>query len=180
MNIEATKESIRATAAELGLSMTAEFVPYSQSRHAAEGWESLNWKVTLHKAGRPILTTDYAAGVASCPSYSKRKAADGAAMLAYEIENGRAARMRSFGAIVPDRAAPPILPELADVLSALAIDSSVLDHPTYETWAAEYGMDSDSRKGEASYRACLEVALRMRAALGEDGLRRLVTACEGY
>ena len=62
---------ITDTAAKLGLTMTADFVPWSLSRNAGEKDPSLNWKITLHKDGRPFLTTDYMAGSGHCPSYNQ-------------------------------------------------------------------------------------------------------------
>ncbi len=176
-----TKESILACAESLGLTMTAEFVPFSKSRNAGEKHKSLNWRVTLHKGGRAFLTTDYSAGVAHAPSYPFSKTTDGADALAYEVEHGKAVlrpgqRPDVFGI----RGKFPILPDFADVLHSLSMDASVLDHPTYETWAGDYGFDPDSRKGETTYRACLEIALKMRGALGDEGMRRLAEAVQDY
>ena len=63
------RQRIEALAAELGLTMTTVFVPWSMSRNKGEKQPSLNWMVTLHLAGKPILTTDYMAGSGHCPSY---------------------------------------------------------------------------------------------------------------
>lgn len=186
----ATKESIREVAASLGLSMTVEFVPWSLSRNAGEKFPSLNWKVTLHKGGRmaqterecngyPILTTDYGAGCGHCPSYTQgRQSVDDAEAVRWECENGRKALpLANAGGFARGK---PILPELADVLHSLASDADAIDHPNYEDWASDLGYDPDSRKGEATYRACLEIALKLRAALGEDGLKELREAVQDY
>lgn len=176
-----TKESILACAEALGVTMTAEFIPLSKSRNAGEKHKTLNWRVTLHKDGRPFLTTDYSAGAAHAPSYPYSKTVDGAEALAYECEHGKAVlRPGQRPDVLGIRGKFSILPDFADVLYSLASDASVLDHPTYETWARDYGFDPDSRKGEATYRACMEIALRLRSALGDDGLRRLVEAVRDY
>lgn len=44
----------------------------------------------------------------------------------------------------------------------------------------ELGYDPDSRKAEAIYKACLEIALKLRNALGEDGLAKLREAAQDY
>lgn len=49
----------------------------------------------------------------------------------------------------------------------------MLDSSTFEEWANEFGYDPDSRKAEVIYRACLEIALKLRNGLGEDRLRDL-------
>lgn len=74
----------------------------------------------------------------------------------------------------------PILPDATNVIYSLVIDSSVLDHATFESWASEFGYDPDSRKGESIYRACLEIALKMRAAIGDAGMAALREAFQDY
>jgi len=164
------KQKILDCADALGLTMTAEFVPWSQSRNKSEKSPSLNWRVTLHRSGRDILTTDYMAGCGHCPSYTQSKqSVDQANAVRHECETGRALGVGK-----------KLLPDLADVMHSLSLDASVIDCPTYEEWARETGYDPDSRKGEAIYRACLEIALKLRAAIGEDGLRQLAEACQDY
>jgi hypothetical protein len=69
---------------------------------------------------------------------------------------------------------------VADVLASLVMDSSAIDYSTYEEWAGDCGHDPDSRKGEAIYRACLEIALKLRNGLGEAGLAALREAAQDY
>ena len=178
-----TAEQIEAVAAELGLTMTAKFVPWSLSRNAGEGLPSLNWKVTLYRAatapGRSplvVLTTDYGAGCGHCPSYKLSvKDAGGRnslmrdELIRKECETGK-----------DNKTGKPILPKLADVLHSLASDADVIDCGTFEEWAGDLGYDTDSRKAEGIYRACLKIALKLRNALGEDGLRELREAVQDY
>jgi hypothetical protein len=74
----------------------------------------------------------------------------------------------------------PIQPNALDVLHSLAMDSDVLDAGGFESWASDLGYDTDSRKAEQTYRACLDLALKLRAALGDSGLSDLRNAFEGY
>lgn len=192
-------ERIDAFAAAYGLTMAAEFVPYSVAKmrpgwDTSDGtpWRGLTWKVQILRDGREILATDYSAGTAHCPGYRASGAALAvsgifpekrarAALIDWEIENGKAGRY-SHGWSGPVSAKPPrpILPELRDVLHSLAIEASVLDAGGFEDWAADFGYDTDSRKAEATYRACLEIALKLRASLGDDGLTALRDACTDY
>lgn len=73
-----------------------------------------------------------------------------------------------------------IEPNALDVIYSLSMDSSVLDYATFEQWAPELGIDPDSRQGEKVYRACLEIALAMRGAIGEKGLSELSDAFQDY
>lgn len=154
-----------------GVTVSAEFVPWSRSRNAAERSPSLNWRVTVKRNGRDILMTDYSAGMGHAPAY---KAAVGLKTSIYnmeritrECETGKANNVA-------------ILPDSCDVLYSLLLDASVLDYPTYEDWASDFGYDTDSRNGEAIYHACLETALELRAGLGDAGLTALQQSTDGY
>jgi hypothetical protein len=163
------KAKINETIAELGLTMTTEFIPWSSSRNAGQKDPSLNWKVTILKIGRAFLTTDYSAGMAACSSYRQGQlTVNEMNAIRGECQVGRTPHYK------------PHVPELADVLYSLLQDSDAINHPTYEEWASEIGYDPDSRKGEAIYRACLEIALKMRNAIGEDGLAKLRDAFQDY
>jgi hypothetical protein len=95
--------------------------------------------------------------------------------LKYEAENGkRAPRVGLFSGPALEK------PSAADVLYSLALDASVLDSATFEEWASELGYDPDSRSAEKIYRACLEIALKLRAAIGDAGLEQLREAFQDY
>lgn len=147
------------------------------------GKRSLNWRVTLKHRGADILTTDYGAGIAHCPAYSRLKigSARGWTLeqveaITYETEKGKRAP-RSASMPIGGAA---ILPDPEGVIYSLALDAGALDFATYEAWAADFGYDPDSRKGEAIYRACLEIALKLRSAIGEEGIRQLREAAQDY
>lgn len=175
---------------ELGLSVEAEFVPWSKSRFAKEKDPSLNWIVTVMLRGRPVLTTDYTSGCARCPSYRTAVTLRGMSiiereMLVWECEHGRAAfwvsslngpmaRPSAFGA------RGRIEPSILDVVHSLVSDSDAIEHGSYETWADDLGYGQDSRKGEAIYRACLAIGLKLRSSLGNDNLERLREAFRDY
>lgn len=192
-------EKIRAWMEAHGVSVESTFVPYSKSRNAKGGgmggdkpWPSLNWSVRiLAPKGRMILETSYSAGSAHAPAYKasaekiKRAAmfygrsdqVTRADMIAWELENGKAVASVGGGQF---SGREPITPDPVAVLASLAMDSSVLDAGGFEAWAAEFDYDPDSRKAEAIYRACLEIALKLRAGLGEAGLSALREVCQDY
>lgn len=189
-------DTFKAAIAEAGLSIKAVFVPFSQSRNAvrAAGEDprtdkrGLNWKVTLLRNGREILTTDYSAGIGHCPAYKLPVKDAGSiasimreGIIALEIEGGFAVKKPYEGARswVADKSRP-LLPNDADVIYSLIRDANTIDYPTYEEWASEYGYDTDSRKGEAIYQACIEIGLKLRAALGDKMLQNLQEAAQDY
>lgn len=181
-------ETLLAAMAKHGITVTAEFVPWSQSRNKGEKSPSLNWRVTLNRNSmpgaeplpRPILTTDYSAGMGHCPSYKQgRLSVDTDAAIRSECETGRSFK-REFDRVYKTAGGTKLEPKPADVMHSLILDSDVIDHPTYESWASDFGYDEDSRKGEAIYRACLEIALKLRAGLGESVLAELRDAAQDY
>lgn len=189
------REELAAVISDLGLVVESVFVPWSRSRSydAAIAKDvskkNLNWRVSLARVApegatkRYILTTDYSAGIAHTPYYKKHKegtlrwSLHNEPMYEYEVEHGKEA-IRVPGRIV-DRA--PILPDPIDVIWSLTQDADVfLNARSFEDWASDLGYDTDSRKAEAVYRACLDIALKLRNGIGEDGLRRLQEAGEDY
>lgn len=208
--------------ADLALTVESVFVPFSQSRHKDEPHKTLNWRVTVKRNGRDILTTDYSAGIMHCPGYKRAAAPAGyrgldrrnyggkpypgtfsmyrrataaealsdyqEAISAAECESGLAMEYYSqYGAAdfkprkerAPgsDRSkVVPILPDPESVIYCLVMDSSVLDCGGFEYWADDYGYDTDSRKAETIYRERLDLALKLRAGIGEEGLRKLQVA----
>ncbi len=179
------RERILQTAKELGILMLADFVPFSQSLNKNLKHLSLNWHIQLDLSNdggtHGILTTDYSAGSAHCPGY---KAGDKSIsrhnLVQWECENGRHGHIATSGGIMPAAGNKRIEPDKADVLYSLAMDASVLDAPSFEEWASDFGYDTDSREAEKTYRACLDIALKLRNAIGEDGLARLREACQDY
>lgn len=131
-------------------------------------------KITEHTA--PDGTTYYTSG--GCGRFRSkeivRQAADNRdrimrdEAITQEVETGRTG---ALGAKIDP-------PDMADVVASLVMDASVLDAGGFEEWANEYGYDTDSRSAEAIYRACLDITLRLRAGIGDDGLRALRDACQ--
>ena len=164
------------------ITVESEFVPWSQSRsYSAEDVKytdkrNLNWRVTLKHDGRDVLTTDYSAGIAHCPAYKSIRPGTlkfslyNEELFEHETETGTTARRSGAFGVTKGK---PILPEADSVLCSLVMDASVLDASTFEEWVGDLGYDEDSRAAEAIYRACLEIALKLRNGLGNDTLVEL-------
>jgi hypothetical protein len=179
--ISEAKQRILDTMAELGLTVESDFIPFSKSRNKGEKQPSLNWRVRLMRKGKLGIETEYGAGCAHCPSYKQRigkPSYDEKRAIDFECETGKAARlMASMDHIIGGK---PIPPDPADVIHSLVLDGSAIDAGSFESWASDYGYDIDSRKAEAMYRACVDTGLKLRAALGEDGLSKLREAFQDY
>jgi hypothetical protein len=204
-----TNEERAAAIAALGLTVESVFVPFSRSRNKDETRKTLNWKVTIKRNGRDVLTTDYSAGIARCPGYKdikpgygfraaqyRSRNADGTTRLRFateheslsqyreavsaaECESGFPMEVDAFSRVTLENTfkrkhkGEAIMPDSLSVLFSLTMDSSVLDSCGFEEWASDVGYDPDSRNAESIYRACLEIALKMRAAMGDSGMKTL-------
>lgn len=58
-------------------------------------------------------------------------------------------------------------PSAADVLASVVSDAAGVEERTFEEWADDFGIDTDSRRGEKIYNACKALAPEVRAFLGE-------------
>lgn len=170
----------------LGLTIESVFIPWSKSRNFKPDSKtvrdrSLNWKVTLKRNGRDILTCDYSAGIGHLKGKGApdRKGGGYSYGNAYTIEQETEIGFPFLDSYRTDRK-NPYKPEAESVIHSLICDASALDHPTFESWAIDLGYDPDSRKAESIYQACLEIGLKMRAALGDAGLETLQTAFQDY
>ena len=65
---------------------------------------------------------------------------------------------------------------------AVQFEREFMDEDGYpiEGWAADLGYDTDSRSAEQTYRACLEIGLKMRNGLGDAQLRALRGIYQDY
>ena len=181
---EKVKADRHALIQSLGLEYKAAFVPFSHSRNKAEKHPSLNWVITLAK-GRQTLQTDYMQGCAHVPEYSQReRTCDTRWYSDYIVkvcEQGiylsRVTYERAQGTW---KGQPVPAPKITDVLYSLCMDSDVLEAGSFEQWAGDLGYDTDSRKAESIYRACLDNALKLRMMIGDANLSKLRELFQDY
>lgn len=164
------------------LALKCEFVPHSRSRNykptkndreKLESW-MINWKVTLLKDGREVITTDYSQGIGHHPEY-ERNGRGGMVVAVFDaLEKSLETGFYGMRKKLPE-------PKLEDVLYSLIMDSDVLEYSNFEEYAKYTGFcDPDSRKGEKIYRDCLEIALKLRSHLGEKLMSDLREAFQDY
>ncbi|MCA8487253.1 hypothetical protein LGM85_25260 [Burkholderia multivorans] len=160
-------------ARRLDLKIETQFVPFSISRNADAKHKSLNWKITLSSI-RNKMTFDYCKGVGHLPypselqlSKHQRAVVDQAIDAAVETGVARKiARGAMAFTIMPGKEEFPA-PTLQEVLHALTEDTLVMHYLTYEEWAADFGYDPDSRKGEKVYEECRLQVSKLSDVLGD-------------
>lgn len=173
-------EEIKLELLKRGISITSGFVPWSKSRNSKEKQPSLNWKITLLKNDKPILTTDYMSGCGHCPSYKQNgKGYDYKQIINSECETGLVSKFGwSMSVVITDKK-KPILPDLVSVVWSLILDSEVLDYE-FEDWARNFGYDADSRQAEKIYKDCMEIALKLIRAFGSEEINQLREIYQDY
>jgi len=180
MNDNITEKQARDNAIDaLGLTMTAVFVPWSQSRSKVVDPKlrdySLNWFVTLSCKGREFITFAYTAGIADCKAYPNKYPNKFGGIC---IDDANAVIAECEGETPAFRGKPQ--PKLHDVVHSILLDSEAIEHGSFEDWASDFGYDTDSRKAESMYRACLECGLKLRQAIGDNGITQLREAFQDY
>ena len=63
-------------------------------------------------------------------------------------------------------------------MHCLVTDSDVLNYGSFEEWADNFGYEEDSRKAEAVYKSCLEIAVKLQSGLGAVNLEILREAMQ--
>ncbi|MFN7882983.1 MAG: hypothetical protein ACK5PF_08230 [bacterium] len=166
----------------MAITLDAVFVPFSQSRSKGEKQPSLNWRVTLKKDGREVIATDYMQGCAHCPAYSSPTMFKSGKLdeyttkkrIAAECETGRATSSGDHcTSTFSNNGAKIKPPSVVDVLHSLLQDGRAIDSRDFADWCADYGYDTDSRKAEENYRACLGIGLKLRGTFGDKTMREL-------
>lgn len=170
-------EPERDLIAEAGLTIKAEFIPFSQSRNKKEKHPSLNWRVTVQCKGRDVLTCDYSQGSAHCPAYKRKDFGNQKSeAIRRECETGRRVKniMASIGHFIQDK--EPLQPTIREVLHSLLLDSAAINSGGFKEWCSEYGYETDSVKARAVYDECLSHAVALRGAVGPAMFESLMEA----
>lgn len=176
--------ALDATIAGLGLTYSAKFVPTPQPADKVKS-PQLHWTITLTK-GWQSMEVAYHQGCGHVKAYNtmptkspydQRRKTE---LVRQTCETGKLYRyIGTLNCFTTLKNLQPA-PSLRDVLYCLVIDASVLDSGGFEEWTREYGYETDSRQAEATYRACLEQSLKLRALVGEKGLETLREAYQDY
>jgi hypothetical protein len=72
-----------------------------------------------------------------------------------------------------------VAPQAADVLYSLLLDSSAVGQ-SFESWASDFGYDTDSRAAEATYRACQQNADKLSRVIDATTRAELSRILEGF
>ena len=182
-----TKEYLEIDEAIKDFSMAATYIPQEIPLRGGEKspyTEDLNrvqfkWLVQLNYKGRKVLETPYSCGIGCFPEVytpPARWSNDQLARFKLMLRDGYAYNKGGVMLTKGNR----LEPDLRTVVWCLLMDGRAIDNASFEDWADECGYDKDSRKAEQIYRTCVEMGLRLRAAVGEVKLQELHLAYQDY
>ena len=180
------KKKIHDYLTGLGVQYQATFQPTPQPKETIKS-PQLHWLITLTR-GKSVMQCPYSEGMGHVKGYKQFHKTKYDQRQAEELyrktcETGKLYLPSASGDYVWARTLGEKVqpaPDVADVLYCLVSDSDVLNYPTYEQWAGELGYEADSRKGEATYRLCIEQSLKLRNLLGYKAMEELAALYQDY
>lgn len=169
-------ETIQDFVARTGVSMTA--TPSPSNPNAAGDWhaKAFHFHCTVTRDGES-LSTYYSVGPGIVESWAREHGPKrGAGSHGWRTTREHfIKRPRTLdGAAYFDSVKDQFRPDIADLLDCLAMESDVFGYESFEDWAESFGYDTDSRKAEATYKACQTIARDLRRVLGRDDFESLV------
>jgi hypothetical protein len=141
---------------ETGLALAFRHVPtHYDPKAKGDEWNHVEWQCTL-TTPRGSFETTYSQGIDHLPKSinTRNPTLHDAEQIAAALNTGCHPRFKRLPT-----------PDPLDVLAALCGNSTAADE-TFENWAESAGYDTDSRKAEATYNACRQIALDLLRILG--------------
>lgn len=179
------------TPADAGLSLSVLSGPTGQ---VDNNWPCIAYIVCLSLNGREIWRGDYRLGVGHAkpfPAYERATDSRRCDFTANEENLCHAWARKPYAQFTDkqlwaDTAAKlakfqKVAPKLEDVTHSLLGDGSAyFDAQQFEDWAADLGYDPDSRKAEATFKACDEIGRAMSRAFTPEQLAGLREWASNY
>ena len=128
------------------------------------GWEHDAWRIEFLKDGRK-LEQSFRTGIG-------HRAPPGNTFA------GRKLRPGTLAWVEHENRKTPVSPKAASVLSSLVSDDT--QGESFESWADNFGYDSDSRKALAIYMECQRQTDAAKRFFGHDVWASIVSTVEGY
>lgn len=158
------------------MEVSAEFqhIPTTYDPQSKE-WQHIAWKVTI-MTPRGTFTTDYKQGIGHLPKswgldpLRGVLTVDKLAQIRHVLAHG--CRGRDIGGDIRGRAEELPRPSLVDVLHCIFSDAQSGEND-FPDFCAELGYDEDSRKAEATWRACRDTGAALHRLFTGEQFDRL-------
>jgi hypothetical protein len=178
MTIEMIEPTLDQLIAPFG--MDCVHIPTDMDSKTEDGWGPfLEWGVHVFYKQKLVVAMPYRAGIAHIPGYAEyfkgrqAKTDEDFRRLNKILKSGK-------GDLCQPHNQMEIRPELKEVLYSLVSDGDAVNYGDFESWAENYGYDTDSRRAENIYKKCLLIGRALVSALGTEGYEQLCTAYQDY
>lgn len=131
------------------------------------GWKADSWVFSFKREGWPPLEFEYSTGLGHRTPAPK------------PTDGGPPPRRNTLMWERLEAQRQPQVPAVAGVLNSLLLDFSSTEQP-FEDWCADFGYDSDSRKGLDTYLECQQNGVKLRKLLAGTKSQELEKLLEDY
>lgn len=188
-----TKETTETALRELGFSLAVLIGPRADV--ADNDWPNIKYRVELRFNDKPILETDYKLGVGhvdcqnpkvdtSLAGVKLRLSSDEESLLRIWQRKPHAQFVsKPTWATVAAKLATyqKVAPSLPDVVHSLLLDGEpYFNGESFEDWASNFGYETDSRKAEEIYKACMEIGRQLKRGLPHDTITKAREILQDY
>lgn len=171
-----TTETLASLVARLGITLTA--VPTDRNECMEGSANMAHWLVTLHRERHGAIALTFSMGAAHRQwNTAKLRHYHGTYTRAEIGKFSPGFGDRGLGGApesialrqLREECSDPTPPTVESVLDCLASDASSYDNArNFDEWAEEFGMDTDSRKAERSYKVVADQAKALRHFMGAE------------
>lgn len=179
--------SLDATLSKLGLKLNTN--PGGMAT-IKDGWECIQFHCQLMRDGKPFWTGEYSMGLGhvklSSISMISGFTSDEANLFETLKRKPNAKMLPGYEHVKLSLYTKlsfrqKLTPTLRDVVHSLLLDGEAsFSGESFEDWCSTFGYDTDSRKAEETWRACVKTGSDMRKALSMDEIRELQEAFSDY
>lgn len=186
-----TKETTENALRELGLSLAVLIGPRGDV--ADKDWPNIKYRVELRFNDKPILETNYKLGIGhvdpkkafigSVMSRPRLTSDEESILLHWQSHPYAQFKNKKLWADVAAKLATyqKVAPSLPDVVHSLLLDGEpYFNGESFEDWASNCGYETDSRKAEEIYKACMEIGRQLKRGLPHDTITKALEILQDY
>lgn len=154
----------------------------------SDGWQCIRYWVTLAYKGKTVLQTEYSLGIGHVKLqkhvlwWSLTEEERGF-LEAWQGKPNANFQNKELQARIAGKLAKAqkVTPSLESVVHSLLLDGQpYFNNESFEEWAANFGYDTDSRKAESTYRTCMEIGRKIKAAVPNDVIEKAQEILQDY
>lgn len=181
--MNATIENFANLLSRLGITLQSS----SGIATSKDDWECIQFNCRLSRNGKPFWNGPYSMGLGhvKLPASLSFRVSDEQHSLFLTLKSKPNAKVKpeymqaKLGLYQELATRQKLAPTLPDVMYSLLFDGSAFfDGESFDSWCSNFGYDTDSRKAEATWKACVETGMALRRSLSAEEVRELQEASQ--